>query len=161
MSVSLIENSLLKGTCMNPHNWLERSRLEAPRSVRKPSCSIFLHTHLWITGFVLLIVCVGALGQSPAGKEEYVRQSAPQLLTFDELVQLEKTDDPSPELAARLDQLLHTPFLSNEEFFAGAKPNRPSSEALGPFLRATTWGSEKRNDVVGGRPTRPSSFLRP
>jgi endonuclease/exonuclease/phosphatase family metal-dependent hydrolase len=94
---------------------------------------------------------MGALGQSPKGKEEYVRQSAPQLLTFDELVQLEKTDDPNPELAARLDQLLHTPFLSNEAFYSGARPNRPSSDALGPFLRATTWNIERGIEFDGIR----------
>ncbi len=58
-------------------------------------------------------------------------------------MQLEKIDDPSPELAIRLDQLLHTPFLSNEAFYGGAKPIRPSSETLGPFLRATMWNIER------------------
>ena len=48
--------------------------------------------------------CIGAFGQTPAKPEKYVRQSAPELLTFDELVQLEKTDDPDPQLAARLDR---------------------------------------------------------
>ncbi len=136
---------------MNPHDSPEELRLEVPRSVRKPSRSIFLHMLEWTTGFLLLIVCVGALGQSPTGKEEYVRQSAPELLTFDELVQLEKTDDPSPQLAARLDQLLHTPFLSNEAVYAGAKPNRPSSEALGPFMRATIWNIERGIEFDGIR----------
>jgi endonuclease/exonuclease/phosphatase family metal-dependent hydrolase len=145
---------------MNPQDCPERSRLEVPRSVRKPSCSIFLRTRLWTTGFLLLIACVGALGQSPAAKQQYVRQSAPQLLTFDELVQLEKTDDPSPELAARLDQLLHTPFLSNQAFYAGVKPNRPSSDALGPFLRATTWNIERGIEFDGIRIslTEPDKF---
>jgi endonuclease/exonuclease/phosphatase family metal-dependent hydrolase len=145
---------------VNPHDWPETSRLEGTRSVGKPSCSIFLHTHLWITGFLLLLVCMGALGQSPTGKEEYARQSAPQLLTFDELVQLEKTDDPSADLAARLDQLLHTPFLSNEAFYSGAKPNRPSSDALGPFLRATTWNIERGIEFDGIRIslTEPDKF---
>lgn len=136
---------------MNPHDSPEGLRLEVPRSVRKPSRSIFLRMLEWTTGFLLLIVCVSALGQSPTGKEEYVRQSAPELLTFDELVQLEKTDDPSPQLAARLDQLLHTPFLSNEAVYAGAKPNRPSSEALGPFMRATMWNIERGIEFDGIR----------
>jgi endonuclease/exonuclease/phosphatase family metal-dependent hydrolase len=139
------------GRFMNPHDSPEGLRLEVPRSVRKPSRSIFLRMLEWTTGFLLLIVCVSALGQSPTGKEEYVRQSAPELLTFDELVQLEKTDDPSPQLAARLDQLLHTPFLSNEAVYAGAKPNRPSSEALGPFMRATMWNIERGIEFDGIR----------
>jgi hypothetical protein len=111
-------------------------------------------------GFLLLIACVATLGQTSGGQEEFVRQSAPQLLTFDELVQLEKTDDPSPELAARLDQLLHTPFLRNEAFYGDAKPNRPSSDALGPFLRATTWNIERGIEFDGIRIslTEPDKF---
>jgi len=80
-----------------------------------------------------------------------VRLSAPALLTFDKLVELEKTDEPSAELAARLDQLLHTPFLSNEAFYGGAKPNRPLSETLGPFIRATMWNIERGIEFDGIR----------
>jgi hypothetical protein len=77
--------------------------------------------------------------------------STPKLLTFEELVELEKTDEPSKQLAARLDQLLRTPFLSNEAFYAGAKPKRPSSEAMGPFLRATMWNIERGIEFDGIR----------
>jgi endonuclease/exonuclease/phosphatase family metal-dependent hydrolase len=83
------------------------------------------------------------------GQPELTRLSKPELLTFDELVQLEKTDDPEPKLAARLNQLLHTPFISNEAHLSGAKPNRPSSEALGPFIRATMWNIERGIQLDG------------
>jgi len=83
------------------------------------------------------------------GKPEVSRPSKPELLTFDELVQLEKTDDPDPKLAARLSQLLHTPFISNEAYLSGAKPNRPSSDALGPFMRATMWNIERGIELDG------------
>ena len=82
-------------------------------------------------------------------KPEVSRPSKPELLSFDELVQLEKTDDPDPKLAARLNQLLHTPFISNEAYLSGAKPNRPSSDALGPFIRATTWNIERGIELDG------------
>jgi endonuclease/exonuclease/phosphatase family metal-dependent hydrolase len=110
--------------------------------------------------FLLLLACAGTLGQTKAAKEEYVRVSAPKPLTFDELVELEKIDEPNAKLAARLDQLLHTPFLSNEAFFNGAKPNRPSSEALGPFLRATMWNIERGIQFEGIRisMTEPGKF---
>jgi hypothetical protein len=62
------------------------------------------------TGLLFLLVWPGALGQSRSG-EEYVRLSTPKTLTFEELVELEKTDEPSEQLAARLDQLLHTTVL--------------------------------------------------
>jgi hypothetical protein len=65
-------------------------------------------------------------------KAEYVKLSKPQALKFDELMQLEQTNEPCAKLAARLDKLLHTPSISNEAYLGGAKPNRPSSDALGP-----------------------------
>ena len=97
------------------------------------------------------MVWSSTLGQTRAGKEDYVRLSAPKLLTFEQLVELEKTDEPSEQLAARLDQLLRTPFLSNEAFYEGAKPKRPSSEAMGPFLRATMWNIERGIEFDGIR----------
>jgi hypothetical protein len=36
-------------------------------------------------------------------------------------------------------------------FYSGAKPNRPSSQALGPFLRATTWNIERGIEFDGIR----------
>jgi len=91
----------------------------------------------------LFLVCFATSGLGDSDKPEFTRLSNPELLTFDELVQLEKTSAPEPKLAARLNQLLHTPFISNEAYLSGAKPNRPSSDALGPFIRATTWNIER------------------
>jgi endonuclease/exonuclease/phosphatase family metal-dependent hydrolase len=158
--VSLIQSSLKDGAYMKPNDSPEGMRLETTRSIRKPSLSSFVHTLGWTAGFLLLLVGAGTLGQTPAGKEEYVRLSTPELLTFDELVELEKADEPDPQLAARLDQLLHTPFLSNEAFYGGAKPNRPSSESLGPFMRATMWNIERGIEFDGIRIslTEPDKF---
>jgi endonuclease/exonuclease/phosphatase family metal-dependent hydrolase len=136
---------------MNPHDGAERLRFGAAKSVRKPPRSRFAHQLGWTVGPLLLLLCAGTLGQTRPGKEGYVRLSTPKLLTFDELVELEKADEPNAQLAARLDQLLHTPFLSNEAFYGGAKPNRPSSEALGPFLRATMWNIERGIELDGIR----------
>ncbi|MGA7916795.1 MAG: endonuclease/exonuclease/phosphatase family protein [Candidatus Acidiferrales bacterium] len=145
---------------MKLHGSLDGLKMEIARSARKPGRSRFVYMRGWAASLLLLIACVTTLGRTPGGKEDYVRQSAPEPLTFDELVQLEKTDDPSPQLAARLDQLLHTPFLSNEAFYAGAKPNRPFSQALGPFLRATMWNIERGNQFDGIRTslTEPDKF---
>jgi hypothetical protein len=59
------------------------------------------------TVLLLLLVCAGNVKLLHAGEERYVRKSSPKVLTFDELVQLEKVDEPSPQLATRLDQPLH------------------------------------------------------
>ena len=136
---------------MKPHDAQERVRFKGARSVRKPWRCSFARISGWTTGVLFLLVWSSTLGQTRAGKEDYVRLSTPKLLTFEELVELEKTDEPSKQLAARLDQLLHTPFLSNEAFYAGAKPKRPSSEAMGPFLRVTMWNIERGIEFDGIR----------
>jgi endonuclease/exonuclease/phosphatase family metal-dependent hydrolase len=103
----------------------------------------------WLLSAGLLLTCIATTGFGSPDKPEFTRLSKPELLTFDELVQLEKTDKPEAKLAARLDQLLHTPFISNEAYFAGAKPNRPASNALGPFIRATMWNIERGIELEG------------
>jgi endonuclease/exonuclease/phosphatase family metal-dependent hydrolase len=145
---------------MNPHASPEELKSEPGRPVRKPSRPSIALTIGWVSVLLLLFVCAIALGQTKATKEEYVRVSAPKPLTFDALVELEKIDEPNAQLAARLDQLLHTPFLSNEAFYGGAKPNHPSSEALGPFLRATMWNIERGIEFDGIRIslTEPDKF---
>src|SRR2546429_707277 len=50
-----------------------------------------------------------------AAQDDFVRFSKPDLFTFGELVDLEKNDPPSPALAEKLEHLLNTPFLNNEE----------------------------------------------
>jgi endonuclease/exonuclease/phosphatase family metal-dependent hydrolase len=134
---------------MNPEDSPKELRARIVPSVGEPPRSKFARIHGFTAAVLLLLVCADILGQTSSGKEEYVRLSAPNLLSFDDLVQLEKVDDPSPELAIRLDQLLHTPFLSNEAFYGGARPNRPSSDALGPFIRATMWNIERGIELDG------------
>jgi len=133
---------------------------EATQPVRKAPFSRIIHRSKWSAGFLFLLLSVSAMGQTPAGKGKYVRISSPKLLTFDELSQLEKTGEPNPQLAAALNKLLHTPFLSNEAFYGGAKPNRPSSKALGPFMRATMWNIERGIEFDGIRTslTEPDKF---
>jgi endonuclease/exonuclease/phosphatase family metal-dependent hydrolase len=76
-------------------------------------------------------------------KADFVRFSKPDTLTFNELVELEQNETPSAPLAAKLEHLLTTPFLSNEAYYSGTKPKRPASTELGPFLRAVMWNIER------------------
>jgi len=130
---------------------LKISSFESTWPLRKPLRIGFASLLGCIAGFLILLMCAGPAGLTRAAEEQYVRRSAPKLLTFDELVQLEKVDEPGEQLAARLDQLLHTPFISNEAYFSGAKPSRPSSEAVGPFIRATMWNIERGIEFDGIR----------
>jgi hypothetical protein len=89
-----------------------------------------------------LFLGLSAIHFSSAPQADFVSFSKPDLLTFDELVELEKNETPSAALAGKLEHLLTTPFLSNEAYLNGAKPKRPSSQELGPFLRAVCWNIE-------------------
>ena len=114
---------------------MHRPVFAAPRaSVLRFSCTI--------AGLSFLFV-LAASHHLVAAQDDFVRFSKPDLLTFDELVDLEKNDPPSPALAEKLQHLLNTPFLSNEAYVNGAKPKRPSSPELGPFLRAICWNIER------------------
>ena len=93
-------------------------------------------------------------------KAEYIRNSKPNTLTFDELVQLEKNATPPAPLAAKLHKLVTTPFISNEAYYQGAKPQRPSSTELGPYLRAVMWNIERgiQFDEIQIALTQPEKF---
>jgi endonuclease/exonuclease/phosphatase family metal-dependent hydrolase len=95
-----------------------------------------------------------------AANSDYVRFSKPDLLNFDELVELEQKDPPSPALAQKLEHLLTTPVLSNEAYLDGAKPKRPTSPELGPYLRAILWNIERgiQFDPIRIALTEPEKF---
>ncbi len=73
-------------------------------------------------------------------------RSAPDLLSFDDLVKLSDTPKPDGELGKRLGALLTTPFLSNEAHHAGSRPYRPSRPWLGPIVRAAMWNIERGHE---------------
>lgn len=94
----------------------------------------------------ILFLCSFAVSRpsfAAKAKGNYVRSSKPDVLTFNQLVELEKNDTPAKPLAAKLERLLTTPFVSNEAYYTGAKPKRPSSAELGPFIRAVMWNIER------------------
>jgi endonuclease/exonuclease/phosphatase family metal-dependent hydrolase len=103
---------------------------------------IFKAASCVVAGLSFLFV-LAASHHLVAAQDDFVRFSKPDLFTFGELVDLEKNDPPSPALAEKLEHLLNTPFLSNEAYFNGAKPKRPSSPELGPLLRAICWNIER------------------
>jgi len=98
---------------------------------------------IFILASFSFLTCVGISNRGLAATADYTRFSKPDLLTFDELVDLEKNDPPSQALAQKLERLLTTPFLSNEAYFDGAKPKRPSLPELGPYLRVICWNIER------------------
>jgi hypothetical protein len=92
---------------------------------------------------VLLVSQVGVASHRASDEKGLVRFSKPGLLSFDELVELEQNDSPALPLAEKLERLLTTPIINNEATLDGAKPKRPSSPELGPFLRVICWNIER------------------
>jgi len=100
--------------------------LRARRSV-----SIFLGAYFALVGVVSL------------SAQNYVRDSGPELLSYNELVQLGSSENLSPELAAKLHAITTTPFIDNEAYFHGARPRPLNVEGLGPTLRVAFWNIER------------------
>lgn len=82
--------------------------------------------------------------------------AAPPLLTYNELVQLYEDPEPSPDLAAKLNRLLTTPFVSNT---AGM---RPVSASTADAVRVATWNIERglEFDAVKAALTNDQRFFR-
>jgi endonuclease/exonuclease/phosphatase family metal-dependent hydrolase len=81
----------------------------------------------------------------------------PDLLSFEDLVTLSKTADPTGDLAHRLDSLLNTPFLHEDR---SANPHRPNVPNLGPTLRVAMWNVERglNIDLIRAALTNPTQF---
>ena len=88
------------------------------------------------------------------------QQQAPELLTYQELVQLYEQETPPDALQNKLRRLLTTPFVSNEAAARGVKPLLPTTAKLGRFLRVVSGTSNedlntRRSEVLS--PTRKTS----
>ena len=85
-----------------------------------------------------------AVPQAAPQEAGFVRYAAPDLLAFEELVELSDTEQPDGALGKRFRYLLYTPFVSNEAYYRGAtKPRRPARDDLGPLIRAAMWNIER------------------
>lgn len=77
-----------------------------------------------------------------------LRQSIPRYQTtsffnYEELVELSKNPDPSPETKEKLERFFTQPIVSNEAYYKGKRPRNQRSEKLGEVLRVATWNIEK------------------
>jgi endonuclease/exonuclease/phosphatase family metal-dependent hydrolase len=112
-----------------------------------------------------LILCISAF---PARAQEHGVQphealpEDPGLLSFDDLVTLSSTAKPDGQLAARLRNLLTTPFVHNDTTAAGVEPHRPEVANLGPVVRVGFWNIERglNFDLIQAALTDTSEFER-
>jgi endonuclease/exonuclease/phosphatase family metal-dependent hydrolase len=82
-------------------------------------------------------------GTSPLRAQNYVKDSRPDLFSYNELVQLSLNQKMSPELAEKLRIVTTTPFINNEAYYRGAKPRPLEVKELGPSLRVACWNIER------------------
>jgi endonuclease/exonuclease/phosphatase family metal-dependent hydrolase len=75
--------------------------------------------------------------------EVSAQHPAPELLTYEELVQLYEQETPPAALQAKLGRLLTTPFVSNAASERGVKPLLPDTARLGRVVRVVQWNIER------------------
>ena len=91
----------------------------------------------------LLAIALSCTGTTVLPAQEYVRDSEPKVFSYDELVQLSLDQEMSPELAEKLRLLATTPFVNNEAYLSGARPQPFEVPRLGPALRVALWNIER------------------
>ncbi|MBV8069109.1 MAG: endonuclease/exonuclease/phosphatase family protein [Acidobacteriaceae bacterium] len=84
--------------------------------------------------FAFFVSCIHLPAQAPKD---------PELLTWDELIQLYRQDVPPPALKEKLNKLLTTPFVRNTAADAGKRPLKPDVPAVGKILRVAQWNIER------------------
>lgn len=88
---------------------------------------------------LILLQCVSTPASSAQSNQEY----NPELLTYEELVQLYEQDPPPDALRRKLGRLRSTPFVSNTASARGVKPLKPRDPKLGNILRVALWNIER------------------
>ncbi|MBI4446060.1 MAG: endonuclease/exonuclease/phosphatase family protein [Acidobacteria bacterium] len=119
-----------------------------------------LHGRTWLVFYFLSFTAPDALLAQQAPPVEIVPFAAPEMLSFQELVQLSNDASPAPPLRAKLEQLLNTPFTSNEAYYQDLLPVRPHSDRVGVFLRAVFWNIERglEQDLIRRVLSSPAEF---
>lgn len=119
-----------------------------------PACSgrLLAIKLLLLASFACLLNAVAVDAQQPA----------PELLTYNELIQLYDQETPPVALQNKLHRLLTTPFVSNSASARGVKPLLPTTAKLGKFLRVVQWNIERglENDAIRSAFTDAAGFAR-
>ena len=88
----------------------------------------------YATGLLLPLLCLAEVPSHPPD---------PELLTYDEIIQLYQDETPPPELQQKLHNLLTTPFVRNTASEAGVMPLKPGQPQIGKILRVAQWNIER------------------
>jgi endonuclease/exonuclease/phosphatase family metal-dependent hydrolase len=93
--------------------------------------------------YLLFLSGIALLGVSSLGAQDYVRNSGPDLFSYEELVRLSLDKPLTPALEEKLHAITTTPFINNEAYYAGARPRPLEVKSLGPTLRVACWNIER------------------
>jgi len=93
--------------------------------------------------YLLILVVAALIGISSLKAQDYVRDSRPELFSYDELVQLSHDQPLTPALTEKLRVVTTTPFINNDAYYAGARPRHLDVKGLGPTLRVANWNIER------------------
>lgn len=87
---------------------------------------------------------------------------APELFTYEELVQLYEQEPLPDALRQKLERLRTSPFVSNAAAARGARPLKPNLPKLGRVLRVASWNIERglNFDAVRAALLGPAAFAR-
>jgi endonuclease/exonuclease/phosphatase family metal-dependent hydrolase len=91
----------------------------------------------------LIAIALGSIGASDLRAQDYVRDSEPQLFSYDELVQLSRDQEMGPELGEKLHVIMTTPFVNNEAYLNRARTRPLEVPRLGPTMRVALWNIER------------------
>jgi hypothetical protein len=78
------------------------------------------------SGLSLTLLIAALVASSQAAKPDYPKYQAPAMFSYAELVTLSNTDPLDDVMTGKLKLLTTTHFVSNEAYYAGAKPHNPS-----------------------------------
>jgi hypothetical protein len=93
--------------------------------------------------YLLIAIAVGLIGATALPAQEYVRDSEPKFLSYDELVQLSLDQEMSPKLSEKLRVITTTPFINNEAYLSGVRAQPLEVPGLGPSVRVALWNIER------------------
>jgi endonuclease/exonuclease/phosphatase family metal-dependent hydrolase len=92
---------------------------------------------------LLIAIAIGSIVSPLLEAQNYVPESGPEPFSYTELVALGGDRELPPALAEKLHLITTTPFINNEAYVGGARPQPLDIPRLGPSLRIAFWNIER------------------
>jgi len=96
-----------------------------------------------LTVAAVALVVISPHGLAQQHPPQPIRYQTPEFLSIEELKALSEDPYPSGAIRQKFDALWMTPIISNEAYYEGARPRKPSHPQFGEFVRVVSWNIEK------------------